>query len=154
MKFPKQEKLPAFDLYWYDGGMKPFAPKELQVDNLDIPNEGMMFVGDQGKILGGFRGEEPRIIPTAKMTDYSGTKELPEIDREQRSNTWARAIKTDTESPGSFLHAGPVTETINLAAIALRSGKKVEYDSENMKITNDEEANQYLTRTYREGWEL
>ena len=47
-----------------------------------------------------------------------------------------------------------VTEAINLAAVALRAGKKVEYDSENMRITNDDEANKYLTREYRKGWEL
>jgi hypothetical protein len=58
------------------------------------------------------------------------------------------------ESTGSFRYAGTVTETINLAAVALRAGKKVEYDSAIMKITNDESANRYLTREYRRGWEL
>mgnify|MGYP000559028898 CR=1 FL=1 len=47
-----------------------------------------------------------------------------------------------------------VTEAINLAAVALRAGKKVDYDTKSMKITNDKEANQYLTREYRKGWEL
>jgi hypothetical protein len=88
------------------------------------------------------------------MSDYPGKKVLPEFEREQRAETWSRAIKTDTESPGSFIYAGPITETINLAAVALRAGKKVEYDSKNMKITNDEDANQYLKRKYRKGWEL
>ena len=64
------------------------------------------------------------------------------------------AIKNDEESPGSFIHAGPVTDTINLAAVALRAKKKVDYDSINMKITNDEAANKYLTREYRTDWEL
>ncbi len=154
IKFPKQNTLPAFDLYWYDGGMKPFAPEELEEDNREIPNEGLMFVGDKGKILGGFRGEDPEIIPASKMKEYQGEKVLPEFERESRPVTWAKAIKEKKDSPGSFLKAGTVTETINLAAIALRAGKKVEYDSENMKITNDEEANQYLTREYRKGWEL
>lgn len=154
LKFPKQKTLPAFDLYWYDGGMKPFIPDELNEDNRDMPNEGMMFVGDKGKILGGFRGEEPEILPARKMKEYQGEKMLPERERERRSNTWAAAIKENKESPGSFIYAGPVTEAINLAAVALRAGKKVEYDSANMKITNDAEANKYLTREYRKGWEL
>ncbi|MDH3649913.1 MAG: Gfo/Idh/MocA family oxidoreductase, partial [Saprospiraceae bacterium] len=67
LKFPEQGPLPAFDLYWYDGGMKPFAPEELQMDDRDIPNEGMMFVGDKGKILAKFLGQEPEIIPSSKM---------------------------------------------------------------------------------------
>ena len=154
LSFPKQDKLPAFDLYWYDGGMKPFIPDELEEDGRDMPEEGMMFVGDKGKILAGFRGEDPEIIPSRLMKAYQGDKVLPEREHGRRSNTWAAAIKEDVESPGSFIYAGPVTEAINLAAVALRARKKVDYDSENMKITNDDDANKYLTREYREGWEL
>ena len=154
IEFPKQKNLPAFDLLWYDGGMKPFIPEELREDNRDMPNEGMMFVGDKGKILAGFEGEDPEIIPSRLMKAYQGEKTLPEREREPRSNTWIEAIKEDKESPGSFKYAGTVTETINLAAVALRAGKKVEYDSKNMKITNDEAANKYLTREYKKGWEL
>jgi hypothetical protein len=154
LKFPEQENLPAFDLFWYDGGMKPFIPEELAEDNRDIPNEGMMFVGDKGKILGGFRGEKPEIIPESKMKAYSGEKELPERERERRSNTWAAAIKENQESQGSYLYAGTVTEAINLGAVALRAKKEVKYDSKLMKISNDEAANKYLTREYRKGWEI
>ena len=154
IEFPKQKNLPAFDLLWYDGGMKPFIPEELEEDNRDMPNEGMMFVGDKGKILAGFRGEHPEIIPSRLMKAYQGEKALPKRERKRRSDTWVAAIKENKESPGSFKYEGTVTETINLAAIALRAGKKVEYDSENMKITNDESANKYLTREYRTGWEF
>ncbi len=157
--FPAQQNLPAFDLFWYDGGMKPFIPEELKEDNRDMPDEGMMFVGDKGKILAGFRGDEPMIIPLQRMKDYDGEKAIKEMETgergtDRRTDTWVAAIKNNQESPGSFLYAGPVTETINLAAVALRAKKKVDYDSENMEITNDEKANKYLTREYREDWEL
>ncbi|MCB0283904.1 MAG: Gfo/Idh/MocA family oxidoreductase [Calditrichaeota bacterium] len=159
LSFPEQEKLPAFDLFWYDGGMKPFITKEFDEDDRDMPSEGMMFVGDKGRILAGFRGENPQIIPEKRMDDYDGDKEIPERDpeenkRDKRTDTWVAAIKNDKESAGSFLYAGPVTETINLAAVALRAKKKITYDSEAMEITNYEDANKYLTREYREGWEL
>lgn len=154
LRFPAQKMLPAFDLYWYDGGMKPFAPEELEEDKRDIPTEGMLFVGDEGKILAGFRGEKPEIIPARRMNAYTGKKELPERERGDRNINWVDAIRNKEESPGSFLYAGPITETINLAAVALRAGKMVEYDSAAMKITNDEEANKFLTREYRKGWEL
>ncbi|HMQ63351.1 MAG TPA: hypothetical protein PKE06_21885, partial [Flavilitoribacter sp.] len=52
LKFPEQRSLPAFDLFWYDGGMKPFPPPELEADGRDTPEEGLMFVGTKGKILG------------------------------------------------------------------------------------------------------
>ncbi len=154
LSFPPQKTLPAFDLFWYDGGMKPFAPEELLEDNRDIEPEGMMFVGDKGKILAGFLGTKPEIIPKRKMDAYEGEKSVPGQKRKMKSIQWAEAIKNNVESPGSFIHAGPVTETINLAAVALRAGKRIDYDSKNMRITNDEEANKYLTREYRNGWEL
>ena len=154
MKFPKQKTLPAFDLIWYDGGMKPFAPEELEEDNRDIKAEGMMLVGDQGKILADFLGNKPEIIPSRKMKAYQGKKSAPEQEPQPRSAQWAEAIKDNEQSPGSFIHAGPVTEAINLGAVALRAGKKITYDTASMKITNDESANKYLTREYRKGWEI
>jgi hypothetical protein len=67
---------------------------------------------------------------------------------------WLDAIKGGAPSPGSFLNAGAISDTVNLGAVALRAGKKILFDSENMKITNVPEANQYLFREYRKGWEL
>jgi hypothetical protein len=153
-RFPKQKSLPGFDLMWYDGGMKPFTPDELLQDNKSLPAEGMMFVGDKGKILASFHGDKPRLIPEKRMRDYAGEKTLQPEAPERRSNTWTAALKSGQESPGSFLHAGPVTETINLGAVALRAGQRVDYDTERMAITNLDKANQYITRKYRKGWEL
>ena len=114
----------------------------------------MMFVGDKGKILAGFRGENPEIIPKSKMNEY-GAKIPDSDDRDRyREEIWIDALTNKEQSPGSFIRAQTVTETINLAAVALRAGKTVEYETEKMRITNDEEANKYLTREYRSGWEL
>ncbi|MCB0667525.1 MAG: Gfo/Idh/MocA family oxidoreductase [Saprospiraceae bacterium] len=154
LSFPEQKLIPAFDLFWYDGGMKPFAPEELEMDDRDIPNEGMMFVGDQGKILAGFRCEEPEIIPAKRMEAYQGEKKTADRERENGNNEWVSAFKAGKESPGSFIYAGPVTETINLAAVALRAKKKIKYDHQYMKITNDRDANGHLYREYRFGWEI
>ena len=146
--FAAQKNLPEFDLFWYDGGMKPFAPKELEADGHDIAPEGLMLVGDKGKIIGDFLGQNPRLIPEKKMKEQHGDKTVPVAKRERRSDTWVKAIKSKNDSPGSFKFAGPITETINLAAVALRAGKRIEYDSKSMKITNDEDANKFLTREY------
>jgi len=153
-KFAKQTTLPAFDLYWYDGGMKPPTPEELEVDGKDMPQEGMMFVGDKGKILGGFRCEKPLLIPESRMTSYMGDRQVPAEVTDRSDDIWIDAFRNKKQSPGSFLLAGPISETINLGAIALRARKKVLYDANAMKITNIPEANKYLTREYRKGWEL
>ena len=82
------------------------------------------------------------------------------------ANVWVPAFKGGQPSPGNFLNAGPISETVCLAAVALRAGRvksgvrvypapvKLLYDSVSMKITNLPEANKYLTRDYRPGWEL
>jgi hypothetical protein len=152
-KFPKQEELPAFDLIWYDGGMKPPVPDELEPGKT-LPREGMMIVGDKGKILAGFRCEDPQLIPESKMTSYLNGQPAPKENAHRNNDVWIDAFKNKAQSPGSFLYTGPITETILLGGVALRAGKKVEYDSANMKITNLPDANKYLVREYRKGWEL
>jgi hypothetical protein len=151
-KFPATTELPPFDLIWYDGGMKPPLPDELRTQGLSLEREGMMFVGDKGKIVGGFRGEKPMLFIENKMV--VGEAVNPEPSEQDSNDIWINAFKNNTQSPGSFLYATPVTETILLGAVALRAGKRVEYDSVNMKITNLPEANKYLVREYRKGWEL
>ena len=81
-------------------------------------------------------------------------QEAPKEVIENGEKYWVAAFKNKTQSPGSFLNATAVTETIQLGAVALRAKRKVEYDSANMKITNNEDANKLLYREYRKGWEL
>jgi hypothetical protein len=71
-----------------------------------------------------------------------------------RHEGWFGACRGGKSSPGSFLNAASITDAVNLGTVALRAGKKVRFDSEKMKITNDSGANKYLFREYRPGWEL
>ena len=123
-KFAAQKELPAFELFWYDGGMRPFVPDELAAEGKTFAREGMMFVGDKGKILAGFRGENPVLIPESKMKSLA-TKPAAEAPDRRGNEVWTEAFKNNTQSPGSFLYAGPVTETILLGAVAMRAGKRL-----------------------------
>ena len=78
MRFAPKGERGALDLFWYDGGIKPPVPEELMAEDKELAEEGMLFVGDKGKILGGFRSESPRLIPEAKMRAYRAEHELPE----------------------------------------------------------------------------
>jgi hypothetical protein len=153
-EFPEQEQLPPFKLLWYDGGMKPFTPDELEAEGEALPREGMMFVGTEGKILGSFHGDRPRILPGERMVAFTGSAEPPEGQVTRNARVWIDAFMSGKPSPGHFDRAGAVTETINLGAVALRAGKRVEYDQEKMQITNLPDANRYLYREYRPGWEM
>ena len=151
-KFDAQKELPPFDLFWYDGGMKPLVNDAHGISNDSLKPEGMMFVGEEGIILAGFRGESPVIYKNGIAASPSPSPTTQE--RRDANQIWIDSFKNKTQSPGSFLFAGPVTETILLGGVALRTGKKVEYDSTAMKITNNPDANKYLVREYRKGWEL
>jgi len=117
--------------------------------------EGVLFIGDEGAIMGGFRGEEPRLFAKGQKKPLP-LDESPSRDdrRGGRHSLWLRACQGGEPSPGSFLNAAAITDAVNLGTVALRAGQKVLFDSENMKITNAPEANKYLYREYREGWEL
>ena len=153
-KFPVQEKLPAFELFWYDGGMKPFACEELEADGKDTPDEGLLLVGTKGKILGGFRGENPVLLPESKMAIRPETERINSREVGRKTDQWVDAMLEGRQTPGSFTRAQCITDTINLGAIALRANKRIDFDSNLVRITNDEAANQFLTREYRSGWEI
>lgn len=157
-KYPARGQRGPIDLVWYEGGMRPPTPEELDEDRQELPLEGMMFVGDKGKILSGFRVEEPRLIPASKMR---GRVAPPPPSRRQGEpqqisaglKQWIAACKGGQQSPGNFLNAGPITEAVNLYAVALRTRKRLLYDAEKVSITNVPEANRYLSREYRKGWD-
>jgi hypothetical protein len=144
------------DLIWYEGGMRPPTPPELEVDNKELPIEGMMFVGSKGKILAGFMLEDPQLIPERRMRKYPPA---PARQQEQQGGAspalrqWIAAVRGGAQPPSSFLNAGPISEAVNLYSVALRTGKKLLYDSASRKITNVAEANKYLSRDYRKGWD-
>jgi len=152
-KFPKQGEMPQPEIYWYDGGMRPRTPEELEMDNKEMPSSGMMFVGDKGKILGDFLGNRPQIIPEKKMLEYQGAKKTAEREG-PRDTEWIEAFKGGKPSPGNFENVRACAEAICLGSVALRVGRKIEWDSQNMKVTNIPEANELLYRKYRQGWEL
>jgi hypothetical protein len=151
-KFQAQSELPPFELIWYDGGMKPMISHPMSEKGESYKPEGMMFVGEKGRIIAGFRGENPVVY--TDIVEFSQEIGKAEQTGQDSNNVWINAFKNNTQSPGSFIYAGPVTETILLGAVALRAGKKVDYDSASMKITNIPDADKYLVRQYRTGWEL
>ncbi len=166
-KFAARGSRPPVTLFWYDGSMKPPTPDELETDGEALSDEGMLFVGDSGKILADFRGEDPRIIPAQKMRDFLTAKKLAPPPPARKSDgdynsamrrsidRWVAACKGGPATYGDFLQGGPISDAFNLAAVSLRmGGKKLVFDASTMRITNQPEANRHLTREYRKGWEI
>ena len=155
-RYPANGNRGPVDLYWYDGGMRPAIPDELSNENKELPQEGMMFVGDKGKILAGFRVENPQIISGKKIEAPVNANADTRSQVQQTSAAlplFVEACKTGKQYLGNFMEAEYITEAINLYAAALRTNKLLKYDAANVKITNVEEANKYLKRDYKPGWE-
>jgi hypothetical protein len=155
-RYPARGERPAIDLVWHEGGMRPPVPEELQAEDKPLPAEGMMFVGDKGKILSGFRVEGPRVL--GKTGAQYNIPEARERRREANElsaglKQWAECCRGGKQSPGNFLNAGPISEAVNLYAVALRTGRRLVWDAAAGKVVNAPEANRYLDRQYRKGWE-
>ena len=152
-EFPEREGMPPVKLHWYDGGLRPPMPRELEEDGADMPAEGMLFVGDDGKILAGFTGQKPRLIPKKKMDMFKAPPEtLPRPAEEL--DQWVRACRGEAPSDASFPNVEPFAETILLGNIALRVPKKLHWDAEKGRFADAPEADGLTTREYRKGWEL
>jgi predicted dehydrogenase len=144
-EFPAREGLPGVLLTWYDGGLMPARPSELESGRRlgDVT-----YVGEKGKIMG------YRLIPESRMKEYGRPpKMLPRSVGHIKE--WVDACRGGPAAGSDFVeHAGLLTEVCLLGNAALRAGKKLQWDAGQLKITNDEQANQYLHRTYRSGWTL
>ncbi|MBN1417380.1 MAG: Gfo/Idh/MocA family oxidoreductase [Planctomycetes bacterium] len=152
-EFAAREDMPPVTLHWYDGGIRPPLPRELEIDGLPMPDEGMLFVGDKGKILADFTGGNPRLIPKSAMQAF---KQPPEsVPRPAGElDQWVRACQGGPPSDASFPRVAPFAETILLGTIALRVDKKLRWDAAKREFPDSPEANALMRRTYREGWEL
>jgi predicted dehydrogenase len=153
--FPARgDKLPALKLHWYDGGLQPERPEELEPDRR-LPESGTIFVGDKGKIMCETYSESPRLIPERRMQAYKRPKKsIPRIVGSHEQN-WVEAIQGKTKATSSFDYSGPFTETVQLGNVAAKfPGQKLLWDGKALKFTNSEEANQAVQHHYREGWSL
>jgi len=157
-QFAARGDMPPVKFNWYDGGLKPERPEELEerrpLKGAGEEDEGLLFIGDRGKILCSFSGGHPALIPQSKMDSYKQPpKTLPRSPGNERE--WLNACKGGKDKPGgNFEFEGMVTETLLLGNVAVRTGEKLTWDCPNLKITNSEQAQKYVRPERRSGWEL
>ncbi len=150
-QFPARADMPPVTVTWYDGGMYPPEPDELE--GRQLHREGLLFVGDKGKILCGFSGGSPRLIPESKMQAFKQPpKTLPRSIGHH--DEWLRACRGGKPAGAKFLFSGLVTQALLLGNVALRTRRKLYWDGPNFKVTNIPEANKYLHCEYRRPWTL
>jgi hypothetical protein len=145
-------KLPAVRLTWYDGGLMPPKPAELGDEELD-KGGGALLIGSKGKLLHETYGVNPRLLPKSLHDSFGEpARKLPRIPSQHHELNWVDAAKGKQQSSCPFEYAARLTEVMLLGVVALNAGKKIQYDGENMQVTNVAAANEFLKREYRTGW--
>ncbi len=177
LKFPARNNMPAVNFSWSDGGILPKRPDELLPDEpMGDGDGGMIFEGTKGKLIAGMWGRKPMLLPSSKMKEMTlPASTIPNVEGgpDGHQQQWVKACKkgygTYTSSP--FETAGPLTETILMGNLAVRSyhhqqanadgkgfsypgRKKLLWNGQSMKITNFDIANKFIKREYRQGWHL
>jgi len=170
LKFPRKDGKGNIGLTWMDGGLVPKRPEELlPEEQMGVGGNGYIFEGTKGKIMANYTSP-PLLLPTTRMKEELPKPSINRIAGGEAGHytEWVDACLKGfgkMELSSSFDYAGPFTEAVLMGNLAIRSygmrngreypgRKKLLWDAKNMKITNFEDANQFVKREYREGWSL
>jgi len=148
-EFGARPDRPPVKLHWYDGGKKP--PAGL-VEGRKLPGNGSIFVGDKGTLYAPHpHAGQFMLLPEKKFADFKAPpRTLP--DSPGHHAEWIQACKEGTQAMSQFAYAGAMTEALLLGNVAVRTGKRIEWDPKAMRVTNLPEANAYINPPYRKGW--
>jgi predicted dehydrogenase len=153
-QFPARGEQPPVKMTWCDGGLYPPRP-DLLPDDVTLKSEGgVIYYGDKGVLLHDTYGDNPRLYPQALMEQAAAVPKRFKRPEGTHEMNWVDTAKGKATASCPFEYAARLTESMLLGIVALRAGqgRKLNYDGANMKFPNQADADQYLTRDYRQGW--
>jgi predicted dehydrogenase len=156
--FPARGNKPPVKVTWYDGRLLPPMPPELEPGRA-LPGSGALLIGDKGTILHGSHGADGvRLIPETRMQEYKRPAKTLRRVTEGHEGDWIRACKegpNGTPPCSPFEYGAALTEMVLLGVLAIRmKDQRLQWDDASFRFTNNEQANELLQITYREGWTL
>ena len=146
--FPARGDRPPVELTWYDGNKRPELLKEVDPPDSAYPWY-VLLVGAEGMLIAAM--DTFRLYPEEK---FAGVRRLRLPQGLSHADEWLAACKTGTPTGTHFGYSGPLAETVLLGTVAYRAGQKLEWDAENLKVTNCPEAERLIRRANRQGWTL
>jgi len=144
----------TMEVFWYEGGIRPRTPDALIEQGGQFSKEGVMFVGEKGIILADYGYRNLRLLGVKNADEVAASIKAPEVKLTGQTDEMVDSFKGGKRSRGDFVNAQTVAEAICLGNLAIRVGQRLQWDEKNLKVTNVPEANQYVKRQYRKGWEL
>jgi predicted dehydrogenase len=152
LDFPAHRDRPALRLSWYDGGLRPPRPAGLREEDrrlFGVRQEGVMYVGDRGILLGGFNGDNPRVYPESPKYQPPPRK-AGARPPDSAISQWIGACRGGPAPLANFEVQSPVTEAFLLGCLAQRlPGEPLLWDAASMRVTNSEQANRLVDPPYR-----
>lgn len=157
-EFPAREDMPPVRLTWYDGHLKPPIPAEFEPGRR-LGTNGALLIGNKGMIIHGSHGAGGlRIVPESRMQAYQQPpKTLQRVEGGDggHERDWVRACKTGKPASSTFNYGGPLTEMVLLGVLAIRlPDRRLEWDGQNLRFPNNDEATALVNPPYRNGWSL
>lgn len=152
--FPARGKMPPVKYTWSDGGLLPVLPPDLEMGRDLNPEAGTLLFGSKATVLCSFYYDSVRIIPEAKMRERSSSlppRTIPRV-KDGPFAEWLLGCKGGPLPGSNFEYSGPFTESVLLANVAIRSRRRIEWDSAALRVTNLPDANRFVTKEYRPGW--
>ena len=135
---------------WNDGGRLPSVSGSHVSGTTALPRSGSLLIGEKGSLVLPHVGE-PRLYPQEKYADFK----VETAENLNHYHGFVDGCISGKQPSDGFDYAGPLTESVLLGNIAVRyRGEMLKWDADAMKITNNDDANQWLTRDYRAGWEI
>jgi predicted dehydrogenase len=146
--YPERGKLPGVHLTWYSGAVGPDLDRTEPFH--DYAN-GVLFEGEKGQLLADY--DRHLLLPEDQFKDFKPP--APTIPNSVgHHKEWLEAIRNGGATTCNFDYSGCLAETVLLGNVAFHAGQKITWDETAGKVTDVKEANRFLRREYRKGWEL
>jgi predicted dehydrogenase len=151
-QFAARGEQPALKMVWYDGGKLPETPEEL-ADEVELSDNGILFIGDRGVMLSGGWSGTPRLFPASRRQEFEQPPATIPRSIGHRPE-WIQACKDGrpADAKAGFAYSGPFTEALLVGNLATMLKKRVEWDAANLRATNAPEADALIRKTYRNGF--
>jgi predicted dehydrogenase len=139
----------SFALTWYDGERRPPDEVKALIGDRRLRDQGSIYVGTEGVLYAPYIAT-PVLLPAEKYREYK----LPQPEPQDHYLQFVEACRGNGQTSASFDYSGPLTESVLLGCLATRFPEtSLEWDAEDLKVTNVAEANRFARREYRKGWE-